>query len=118
VDDVIRLHDEIIQNKFAASESNGDIDPSSLVVPLVLVGNKVDLTTERRVTYHRGKELSGLWKCSFYETSAKKRTNTDVVFDDVVEQIIAMKESMGSKEGIVDENESTMWNIWGCLNWR
>lgn len=86
VDYVTRLHDEILQNK-----SDGNTDAPT-VIPTVLVGNKVDLRTKKSVSHYRGEQLSEKLECPFYETSAIENINTDVVFHDVVRQIIDMKE--------------------------
>nr|XP_022338697.1 GTP-binding protein Rheb homolog [Crassostrea virginica] len=40
-------------------------------VPVVLVGNKCDLTAEREVTTEEGKRLADGWKVAFLETCAK-----------------------------------------------
>jgi GTPase SAR1 family protein len=86
VDDLNDLYIQILQNK-TTSDSNTD-NP----IPLVLVGNKLDLANERKVSHQRGKDLSERWRCPHYETSAKTRINVDEVFYDLVGQIIANKE--------------------------
>ncbi|QLL32962.1 hypothetical protein HG536_0D04840 [Torulaspora globosa] len=58
-------------------------------VPMVLVGNKADLTEERAISVEEGIEVSSNWgKVPFYETSALLRSNVDEVFIDLVRQII------------------------------
>lgn len=58
-------------------------------VPMVLVGNKADLTEERVISVEEGIEVSSNWgKVPFYETSALLRSNVDEVFIDLVRQII------------------------------
>lgn len=58
-------------------------------VPMVLVGNKADLTDERVISVEDGIAVSSKWgKVPFYETSALLRSNVDEVFIDVVRQII------------------------------
>eukprot|EP01027_Heterolobosea_sp_BB2_P009094 GEZU01013449.1.p1 GENE.GEZU01013449.1~~GEZU01013449.1.p1 ORF type:complete len:188 (-),score=21.64 GEZU01013449.1:14-577(-) len=37
-------------------------------VPIVLVGNKTDLQSERRVSFIEGEQLAGIIGCSFFET--------------------------------------------------
>lgn len=55
--------------------------------PLLLIGNKCDL--ERRdVTRKEGEELAKIWKCSFFETSAKVNINVREAFEDLVIQIL------------------------------
>ena len=60
----------------------------------MLVGNKVDLALERKVSYHHGEHLSRRWKCPFYETSAKTRLNVEDIFYDLVRQMITVREEV------------------------
>ncbi|KYO32732.1 hypothetical protein Y1Q_0009339 [Alligator mississippiensis] len=46
-------------------------------VPLILVGNKVDLESEREVLSAEGRALAQEWGCPFMETSAKSKTMVD-----------------------------------------
>ncbi|KAG7707879.1 hypothetical protein KL949_002281 [Ogataea haglerorum] len=58
-------------------------------VPMVLVGNKCDLTNEREVTPEDGIEVSKKWnRTPFYEASAMYKMNVEDAFIDVVRQII------------------------------
>ncbi|KAK9893765.1 ras related protein 1b [Cystobasidium minutum MCA 4210] len=68
-------------------------------VPLVLVGNKVDLYEERRVPREIPVALTAqTWRgVPYYETSARKNLNVANVFEDVVRQIIRQK-SMAEEE--------------------
>jgi small GTP-binding protein len=56
-------------------------------VPIVLVGNKCDLESQRKVSTQRAKELAEQWKCAFLETSAKEKINTSQVFTEIVKTI-------------------------------
>lgn len=56
-------------------------------VPIVLVGNKIDLVNERRVTTQQGQDLAASWACPYIETSAKTRTNVDEAFFELVREI-------------------------------
>lgn len=59
----------------------------SLQVPLVLVGNKSDLRSDRQVPREVGTNLSRAWdNVPYYEASARKRINVDEVFIDIVRQ--------------------------------
>ena len=105
VDDLHDLHLQIIRNKLATPRSPDDHVPNA--IPLVLVGNKLDLATERKVSHYRGKELSKQWKCPHYEASAKTRTNVDEIFYDLVGQIIAEKETaVNTRKGSATSNSS------------
>lgn len=103
VDDLYDLYTQILRNKLPSSTSSipdpddDDADADAPMIPLVLVGNKLDLAIERKVSHHRGKELSQMWHCPHYETSAKTRTNVDEIFYDLVGQIMILKEEAVGK---------------------
>lgn len=54
---------------------------------MVLVGNKCDLSDDRQVSLEEGEALAAQWGCSFYETSAKTKLNSEVCFFDLVRKI-------------------------------
>jgi len=60
-------------------------------VPIVLVGNKCDLKTERQVSYDEGAALAQQWKCPFFETSAKIKVNNETCFFELVREIRKME---------------------------
>jgi len=49
-------------------------------VPIILVGSKCDLESDRDVQKAEGMSLGQKWNCPFYETSSKTRVNVDDVF--------------------------------------
>ncbi|OAA58108.1 Ras small monomeric GTPase [Niveomyces insectorum RCEF 264] len=55
--------------------------------PMVVVGNKCDLESEREVTRQEGEALARSFGCKFIETSAKSRINVDKAFYDIVREI-------------------------------
>ena len=57
-------------------------------VPMVLVGNKCDLSDQRVITTEQGEALAGKFACRFIEASAKTKVNVDQIFLDLVRQII------------------------------
>jgi len=65
--------------------------------PIVLVGNKADLTQDREVSFQEGQHLAKLWGSSFFETSAKTRQNIDEAFFEVVRMIRALESPPVSK---------------------
>jgi GTPase SAR1 family protein len=89
VDDLTDLYIQILRNKLVNPSA---VPTDTPLLPLVLVGNKLDLAMERKVSHQRGKELAELWKCPHYETSAKTRTNVDEIFLDLVRQIVVVRE--------------------------
>lgn len=56
-------------------------------VPVILVGNKVDLESEREVSASEGQALAEEWGCPFMETSAKSKTMVDELFAEIVRQM-------------------------------
>ena len=56
-------------------------------VPLLLVGNKCDLTSQREVHATEGSALAQLWGCQFLESSAKSRQNVNEVFIEIVREM-------------------------------
>uniref|UniRef100_A0A9L0TKI7 RAP2C, member of RAS onco family n=1 Tax=Equus caballus TaxID=9796 RepID=A0A9L0TKI7_HORSE len=56
-------------------------------VPLILVGNKVDLEPEREVMSSEGRALAQEWGCPFMETSAKSKSMVDELFAEIVRQM-------------------------------
>ena len=64
-------------------------------VPVILVGNKCDLRTEREVSQEDGAKVAASWKCPLYETSAKTRHNVDEIFMEAVRMaIVSEKRAM------------------------
>lgn len=58
-----------------------------LEVPIVLVGNKLDLYKHRQIDLETGKRLSMQWKCRYYEISARTKTSVDMVFINCIRDI-------------------------------
>jgi len=68
LDDVVKFHEKIMRIKD---------DPK---IPIIVVGNKCDLKSERVVETAEGQEAAEKLKSPFYESSAKLKTNVDEVF--------------------------------------
>jgi len=56
-------------------------------VPIMLVGNKVDLEHQREVSSVEGMALAQMWGSPFLETSAKIKTNVNPVFTEIVREM-------------------------------
>ncbi|OMJ77497.1 hypothetical protein SteCoe_22891 [Stentor coeruleus] len=58
-----------------------------LEVPIVIVGNKLDLYKYRQIDLETGKRLSMQWRCRYYEISAKTKTSVDMIFINCIRDI-------------------------------
>ena len=54
---------------------------------MVLVGNKSDLTEQRKVSFEEGHQMAKNNNMLFYETSAKSGQNVDKIFQDSAKEI-------------------------------
>ena len=59
--------------------------------PIVLVGNKADLTEKRKVSYEEGKNFAADKGFHFYETNDKNDTNVNECFLDLAELVYEKK---------------------------
>ncbi|KAK2946322.1 putative GTP-binding protein Di-Ras2 [Blattamonas nauphoetae] len=64
-------------------------DPATCTIPIVIVGNKVDLDApgEREVTKEEGEQLAQRYHCRFLEASAKTNVNIRETFSQLVNAI-------------------------------
>ena len=62
-------------------------------VPLVIVGNKLDLFSERVVSTMEGVALAREFDCLFYEASAANRINVEDIFSGLIRQIRKKEDS-------------------------
>lgn len=81
-------------------------------VPLILVGSKCDLESDREVTKEEGKALAEKFSCPFFETSAKTRVNVDEVFEELVR--IVQKSKKQENENDRDKAPSKEGSGGGC----
>ncbi len=63
-------------------------------IPLILVGNKVDLDG-REVSEEEASGLASSWGAPYIETSAKTKLNVDKVYYDLLQRIQARKQAQG-----------------------
>ena len=54
---------------------------------LVLIGNKCDLSDDRQVMIEEGKEFAQQLHVPFFETSAKWKINSSIIFEELVRQM-------------------------------
>ena len=63
--------------------------------PMVLVGNKFDLASERQVTTDEAKNLAARWGIEYIETSAKTNHNVKEAFNSLALKINELKSKKG-----------------------
>jgi len=81
-------------------------------VPMLLVGNKCDLESERQVTSPEGSTLAKGFGCNFHETSAKMRINVEESFYGLVRAI--KKDNQGAPKGGKKKGEKKAFKL-KCL---
>ena len=74
--------------------------------PIILLGNKSDLDSERKIPYEDGVKKSEELSISFYETCALDKENINNVFNEILKQIIEKMEKDKKKPEVVDEEEN------------
>ncbi|KAK6101619.1 Ras-related protein ralB-A domain protein [Brugia pahangi] len=72
------FREQILRVKNSATDSS---------VPIMLVGNKSDLTNERSIMQLHAQQRAEQWNVPYIETSAKNRINVDKVFYDLMREI-------------------------------
>jgi GTPase SAR1 family protein len=65
--------------KFYFRENVLRVKAEDQFLPIILVGNKCDLTSSRKVSYEEAASLASKWNITYMESSAKTRENVDKV---------------------------------------
>ncbi|XP_064499148.1 GTP-binding protein Rit2 isoform X1 [Pseudopipra pipra] len=84
-------------------------------IPVVLVGNKIDLEEFRQVSTEEGMSLAREYSCSFFETSAALRFYIDDVFHGLVREIRRKESSLPMVEKKMKRRDSLWKKLKGSL---
>nr|XP_056704665.1 GTP-binding protein Rit2 [Euleptes europaea] len=84
-------------------------------IPLVLVGNKIDLKEFRQVSREEGMNLARQYGCPFFETSAAFHFYIDDVFYRLVREIRKRETSLPLAEGKLKSKDSLWQKLKGSL---
>ena len=66
--------------------------------PILLVGNKQDLDTERQINFSEAKNLANKWGSEYIETSAETNFNCKEAFEILAKKILLVKKSQVNKK--------------------
>ena len=80
----------------------------------ILIGNKSDLESERKVTYEQGQEFAAQYGMKFIETSAKESKNVQEAFATMTKEIISQsndKKIVKKEDNVVITDKSRGQNI-------
>ena len=85
-------------------------------VPFILVGNKLDLESQRVVTAEEARELANKWNVQYIETSAKTKENVDRVYFQLLRDIqFHKKEKDPAVNGKAKKNKTGKRKIHCCM---
>ena len=105
---VILVYDVCNASSFAnISQWNQEVEKSGAKnIPLLLVGNKADLTANRKITYEEGKAKADYMGIPFLEISAKTNADISIVFSTIINSI---KEKT-VKDAITEQEKRKIYN--------
>ena len=63
----------------------------------ILVGNKCDMESDRKVTVEQGKDFASQYGMKFFETSAKENRNVEEAFKEMTKDIINSLKKVNEK---------------------
>ncbi|KAL7712507.1 Uncharacterized protein QTN25_009831 [Entamoeba marina] len=87
LDECIRYGEGFLLVYSITDNSIKDIDVSQFL-PIIVVGNKIDLENERQISYEEGQQLANEWNVDFIECSAKEDINVNELFETITLSVI------------------------------
>lgn len=103
-DEVKTLKSKIKRIKDTVREMETDGEKLQSFIPIILVGNKCDLTDEREVEQEVAKAVADEWGAPFYETSAKTNINVEACFHQLIREIKKSKSDCNNGDSNVTKS--------------
>ena len=88
----ISEYDSFDKIEYWIKDLQNDADLTKVI--MVLVGNKADLDDKRKVSFEVAQQKAKQYNIEYFETSAKKNSNVDELFETVVRKVIEKKGGM------------------------
>jgi small GTP-binding protein len=92
-----------LDNVYNNIQQHKDGDVSAY--PMIVVGNKKDLETQRLVKTEAGEAKAKEWNCKFLESSAKTKENVDEMVHTCIREVRRIKEEQEKKTGKGSKNK-------------
>ena len=83
-------------------------EEASESILIILVGNKSDLIEKRVISYEEAEKLAKEFNINYFECSAKTGENINVVFNDLIEQMV--KKTDKTKDSTTQLNSENLGN--------
>ena len=77
-------------------------------ISVVLVGNKTDLESDRKISLEQGKEKAELFKLAFIETSALNGNNIEKAFNELISDVYKNHHELFEKQAKVEITEKAI----------
>ena len=87
-----------IRNQIVEIKDAVNTEKTKQKVPIILVGNKCDLSHQRVISVEQGKERAQQWDCMFIETSAKLNVNIAEIFLQITKMIVSQMPKGNNKK--------------------
>ena len=80
-------------------------EETSSNIVLFIIGNKIDLEDQRKITYENGKNLAKQYQYPFFEASSKSAININEIFDNMAENVDEVFSKVVKKSLLIKKNK-------------
>ena len=105
--------------KFWINSIKTNLGDKNIFIPIIIVGNKLDMEDKRKITKENADKLSKEYNYKYFETSAKTGEGVDDAFRDLVNQILEksdkFEEERNERNSVkINENQEDNPKKKGC----